>query len=130
MPLLRATKHILMRSLEHMCMCSLRFLKHSFYLVRDSEVKVPMAPELGLFLEECYYSSYNSKFGKLHEEVSLVDLTTDVRKFKHEVIYPHIASTEASELIFASWVQRINDEHFSHFALAREKENLSKAVPK
>ncbi|BBM99584.1 tRNA pseudouridine38-40 synthase [Marchantia polymorpha subsp. ruderalis] len=99
-------------------------------LRRDSEVKVPMAPELGLFLEECYYSSYNSKFGKLHEEVSLVDYTTDVRKFKHEVIYPHIASTEARDLVFASWVQRINDEHFPHFALAREKENLAKAAPK
>lgn len=41
-----------------------------------------MAPELGLFLDECYYDSYNTQFGKLHGEIHLSDFQSHVDAFK------------------------------------------------
>ncbi|KAL3682508.1 hypothetical protein R1sor_000530 [Riccia sorocarpa] len=91
-----------------------------FALRKDTKFNVPMAPELGLFLEECYYSSYNQKFKSSHEELSLNDWSDAVSKFKKSVIYPHIASTETRDKVFPMWLHGINDRHFPDFVAARE----------
>ncbi|KAL2611309.1 hypothetical protein R1flu_023001 [Riccia fluitans] len=91
-----------------------------FALRKDTKFNVPMAPELGLFLEECYYSSYNQKFKSSHEEVSLKDFVDVVREFKKRVIYPHIATTETRDEVFPLWLHGINDRHFPDFVAARE----------
>ena len=41
-----------------------------------------MAPELGLFLDECFFAAYNAQFGKLHEELALEPYADKVAAFK------------------------------------------------
>ncbi|KAG6543765.1 hypothetical protein Mapa_014796 [Marchantia paleacea] len=91
-----------------------------FALRKDTKLNVPMAPELGLFLEECYYSSYNNKFQSSHEELSLKDFKYAVNEFKKSVIYPHIAATEARESVFPLWLHGMNDRHYPDFVAARQ----------
>lgn len=91
-----------------------------FALRKDTKLNVPMAPELGLFLEECYYSSYNRKFQSSHEELSLKDFKDAVNEFKKSVIYPHIAATEARENVFPLWLHGMNDRHYPDFVAARQ----------
>jgi tRNA pseudouridine38-40 synthase len=83
-----------------------------------------MAPELGLFLEECYYTAYNRRFQATHEEMSLNCFATEVNEFKKEFIYPHIVTTEARHSTFAMWLHSLNDRHYPDFAAAREAERL------
>ena len=40
---------------------------------RDVNINVPTAPEVGLFLEECFFTSYNQKWNDTHEEISMKD---------------------------------------------------------
>jgi hypothetical protein len=41
-----------------------------------------MAPELGLFLDECYYSAYNKQWGDLHCALQQADFQQQVDEFK------------------------------------------------
>jgi tRNA pseudouridine38-40 synthase len=79
-----------------------------------------MAPELGLFLHECFYTAYNKKFSKSHEELSQKGYEEQILKFKHEVIYPHIAETEAKDGTMALWLHSLNDRHYPYFVTHRE----------
>ncbi|CAM6040648.1 unnamed protein product [Sphagnum compactum] len=54
-------------------------------LRRDTDVNVPMAPELGLFLDECFYTGYNKKFKNTHDEVSQKGFEKEIANFKREV---------------------------------------------
>jgi hypothetical protein len=38
---------------------------------RDAMFLVPVAPELGLFLEESIFGAYNKRFGYDHEELTM-----------------------------------------------------------
>ena len=96
-------------------------------MFRDTKINVPMAPELGLFLEECYYTAYNRRFQATHEEMSLNCFAAEVDEFKKEFIYPHIVSTEARDSTFAMWLHSLNDRHYPDFAAAREAEKLKKS---
>lgn len=42
-----------------------------FLNIRKVNITVPMAPEVGLYLDECIFSSYNRKFKQTHEELSM-----------------------------------------------------------
>ncbi|KAG0572919.1 hypothetical protein KC19_VG134300 [Ceratodon purpureus] len=95
-----------------------------FALRRDNDVNTPMAPELGLFLHECFYTAYNKKFSKSHEEVSQKGYEEHIQKFKHEVIYPHIAETEAKDGTMALWLHSLNDRHYPYFVTHREAARL------
>ncbi|KAG0577828.1 hypothetical protein KC19_5G184700 [Ceratodon purpureus] len=86
-----------------------------FALRRDNFVNIPMAPELGLLLHECFYTAYNKKFSKSHEELSQKGHEEHIQKFKHEVIYPHIAETEAKDGTMALWLHNLNDRHYPDF---------------
>ncbi|XP_002985091.2 tRNA pseudouridine synthase A [Selaginella moellendorffii] len=83
---------------------------------RDTKIGVPMAPELGLFLDECLYTAYNQRFAGSHEEVSLKSFEKEIAEFKTEVIYPHIASTEAKDGVFARWLHGLTKERYPDFA--------------
>nr|PNR52528.1 hypothetical protein PHYPA_008902 [Physcomitrium patens] len=91
-----------------------------FALRRDNDVNTPMAPELGLFLDEFFYTAYNKKFSNSHENLSQEGYEEQIKKFKHEVIYPHIAATEAKDGTMALWLHGLNDRHYPYFAIHRE----------
>lgn len=46
------------------------------------DLNTPMAPELGLFLDECYYSAYNKQWGDLHCALQQADFQQQVDEFK------------------------------------------------
>lgn len=47
-----------------------------------ADLNTPMAPELGLFLDECFFDAYNKQWGEMHSELKLSDYQADVDAFK------------------------------------------------
>ena len=45
-------------------------------------VNVPLAPELGLFLDKAFYDSYNKRWGEDREVLELDDYQEEIDKFK------------------------------------------------
>ncbi|KAH9534151.1 hypothetical protein CY35_18G091500 [Sphagnum magellanicum] len=89
-------------------------------LRRDTDVNVPMAPELGLFLDECFYTGYNKKFKNTHDEVSQKGFEKEIADFKREVIYSHIQLTEVKDGTMVMWLHSLNDRNYPDFVTARE----------
>ncbi|XP_060199888.1 uncharacterized protein LOC132628166 [Lycium barbarum] len=79
---------------------------------RDVNINVPMAPEVGLYLDECFFTSYNSKWKDTHEEVSLKDYYEVAEEFKMKYIYSHIASTEQKEGTIALFLHSLNYRNY------------------
>ncbi|KAJ0462845.1 putative tRNA pseudouridine(38-40) synthase [Helianthus annuus] len=78
----------------------------------DVKINVPTAPEVGLYLEECFFSSYNEICKATHEEVSMKDYAEEAEEFKLKHIYPHIASTEHKEGTVAVWLHSLNYRNY------------------
>ncbi|KAM0037350.1 putative mitochondrial tRNA pseudouridine(27/28) synthase [Helianthus debilis subsp. tardiflorus] len=78
----------------------------------DVKINVPTAPEVGLYLEECFFSSYNEICKDTHEEVSMKDYAEEAEEFKLKHIYPHIASTEHKEGTVAVWLHSLNYRNY------------------
>mmetsp|Transcript_2343 Transcript_2343/g.8201 ORF Transcript_2343/g.8201 Transcript_2343/m.8201 type:complete len:141 (+) Transcript_2343:462-884(+) len=64
-------------------------------LTQNRAVVVPTAPELGLFLVECLFHSYNKAYRE-HADLALSEFKDEVEAFKLEHIYPHMAYAETS----------------------------------
>ncbi|CAI5490272.1 unnamed protein product [Closterium sp. Naga37s-1] len=86
---------------------------------RDKRYNVPLAPELGLFLVECMFPAYNNKWAASHPAVTLEPFKEQAERFKEEVVYPHIVSTERKSHVFAAWLSNLNDRNYPDFVLAR-----------
>ncbi|GJP30558.1 hypothetical protein CLOM_g3810 [Closterium sp. NIES-68] len=86
---------------------------------RDKRYNVPLAPELGLFLVECMFPAYNNKWSGSHDPVTLEPYREQAEKFKEEVVYPHIVSTERKSHVFATWLSNLNDRNYPDFVIAR-----------
>lgn len=98
---------------------------------RDVNVNVPTAPELGLYLDECFFSSYNNKWKDSHEELSMKVYEDEAEEFKMKHIYSHIASTEYKEGVVGLWLHSLNHRNYADLRLVDdESENAtnSKAV--
>ncbi|CAL8468878.1 g8419 [Coccomyxa elongata] len=79
-------------------------------------VTTPMAPELGLFLDECVFESYNDRWGTDREAcVRLAAFQDQVDAFKRDRIYPHIASYDAKNGTNAAWLSCLTEDNF-HFS--------------
>ena len=78
-----------------------------FALKTKESCVTPMAPELGLFLCECIYHAYNTRYAESHEPLALDDYANDVEAFKKSHIYPHMASTEKEESTMEAWVRML-----------------------
>ncbi|KAG2311846.1 hypothetical protein Bca52824_023403 [Brassica carinata] len=62
---------------------------------KDVNITVPMAPEVGLYLDECFFTSYNNtKYEDNHEEVSMEAYKEEAETFKLKHIYTHIGSAD------------------------------------
>jgi uncharacterized membrane protein YgcG len=78
-----------------------------FALNTKEHCQTPMAPELGLFLCECIYHAYNTRFGETHEPLSLEKYADKVEAFKTTHIYPHMAETEKEERVMENWIRTL-----------------------
>lgn len=75
-------------------------------------INVPTAPEVGLYLDECFFTSYNQKWKDTHEELSMKDYEEEAEDFKMKHIYSHIASTEHREGVVALWLHSLNHRNY------------------
>ena len=82
---------------------------------RDYHINVPTAPEVGLYLDECLFTSYNNKWKDSHEEISMKDYAEEAEEFKLTYIYTHIAKTEHKEGSVAVWLHSLNHRNYPDF---------------
>ncbi|WOG99791.1 hypothetical protein DCAR_0519147 [Daucus carota subsp. sativus] len=87
-------------------------------LQKDVNITVPTAPEVGLFLDECFFTSYNKKWKEVHGELSMKDYEKEAEEFKMKHIYSHIALTERKDRVVGLWLQSLNHENYSELSVA------------
>lgn len=75
-------------------------------------VVVPMAPDLGLFLDECYYEAYSRQWGGLHGELSAEPYQEQIDEFKATQLYPKIAQRDDEEDVNRSWLKTVNEAYY------------------
>lgn len=75
----------------------------------QERIDVPIAPGLGLLLEQVHYDRYNQKYGGdgIHEAITWDHVNPDIEDFKHKFIYPHIVKTEIEEKSMSSWLDTL-----------------------
>uniref|UniRef100_A0A803LV62 Pseudouridine synthase I TruA alpha/beta domain-containing protein n=2 Tax=Chenopodium quinoa TaxID=63459 RepID=A0A803LV62_CHEQI len=82
---------------------------------QDFRINVPTAPEVGLYLDECFFTSYNNKWNHTHEEVSMKEYAEEAEEFKLKYIYSHVAQTELKEGSVAVWLHSLNHRNYPDF---------------
>ena len=97
-----------------------------FALNTKEHCQTPMAPELGLFLCECIYHAYNTRFGETHEPLSLEKYADKVEAFKTTHIYPHMAETEKEERVMENWIRELPVSQVRASAEAARKQDGGK----
>ncbi|KAI3431979.1 PseudoU_synth_1 domain-containing protein [Psidium guajava] len=93
-------------------------------LQKDVNINVPTAPEVGLYLDECFFTSYNNKWKDSHEELSMKAYEKEAEDFKMKYIYSHIAMTEHKEGIVALWLHSLNCRNYPDLR-AGDKQELT-----
>ncbi|XP_039137475.1 tRNA pseudouridine synthase A-like [Dioscorea cayenensis subsp. rotundata] len=78
-------------------------------------INVPTAPEVGLYLDECLFTSYNQKWKDSHEDMSMEAYAEQAEEFKIKHIFPHIASMELKEGAVALWLHSLNHRNYPDF---------------
>jgi len=70
---------------------------------------IPMAPGLGLLLEEVHYDRYNLKYGGdgIHEAIKWDENNDAINEFKQQFIYPVIVETEKKEMPMFEWLKTL-----------------------
>lgn len=71
------------------------------------KLDLPMAPGLGLVLEQVHYESYNVRYGSDHDKLEWDEVETIIQKFKEEHIYPTIVNTEIKENSMKTWLETL-----------------------
>jgi tRNA pseudouridine38-40 synthase len=71
-----------------------------------------MAPEVGLYLDECFFTSYNKRFKGSHEEVSMEEYKEVAEEFKWKYVYSHIGSAEEKDGAVAIWLHSLNQRNY------------------
>merc|ERR1711904_676590 len=74
---------------------------------------VPLAPELGLFLDETIFHAYNKRYADTHKPLDCSEFTDQVAKFKKGLPYPHIVKCEARDGPMRLFVRGLNEENYS-----------------
>ncbi|RCV07702.1 hypothetical protein SETIT_1G266700v2 [Setaria italica] len=82
---------------------------------KDVKLNVPTAPEVGLYLDECMFTSYNKKWKDSHEAVSMEPYCEEAEEFKVKYIFPHIAAMEHKEGAVALWLHSLNHRNYPDF---------------
>lgn len=95
----------------------------SHALKSSAPLLTPMAPDLGLFLDECYFDGYNKQWAELHERLCLDDFAEDVARFKKECIYPHIRLRDREDNVNAIWLSSVNELHYKFSTWGTKREH-------
>ncbi|XP_060851172.1 pseudouridylate synthase 1 homolog isoform X1 [Rhopalosiphum padi] len=76
---------------------------------QPDRLDLPIAPGLGLVLEEVHYDKYNGKFGNdgMHERLDFVELNDQVSEFRAKYILPTIIKVEKEESSMQLWLEQL-----------------------
>ncbi|XP_022185219.1 tRNA pseudouridine synthase A isoform X2 [Nilaparvata lugens] len=81
----------------------------------DAEkLDLPVAPGLGLVLEEPHYERYNARYGSdgIHEPLDWTPFKADFDKFKANYILPSIVATELQQRSMLEWLDTLSMHTF------------------
>lgn len=73
----------------------------------DRDYAVPMAPALGLLLDEAFFDGYNQRWASLHGPISLAPFREQAEALKRTGVYPHMASLERQGSVYALWARSL-----------------------
>lgn len=88
---------------------------------KEPRIDVPMAPGLGLVLDQVHYDRYNSRYGAdgFHENLVWDDFDAAVEEFRAKFIQPKIAESELAEAPMQTWLSTLErhsyDERMDRF---------------
>ncbi|XP_064946389.1 uncharacterized protein LOC135626519 isoform X2 [Musa acuminata AAA Group] len=99
-------------------------------LKKDVNINVPTAPEVGLYLDECLFTSYNQKWKDSHEVLTMEAYAEEAEEFKMKYIYPHIASMEHKEGAVALWLHSLNQRNYPDFCFMETSHECASATSK
>ncbi|KAK7790827.1 hypothetical protein R5R35_013310 [Gryllus longicercus] len=73
---------------------------------KHERLDIPVAPGLGLVLDEVHYDHYNTRYGKdgIHEPLDWTEVEEDVQHFREKYILPTIVETELKEQSMYNWL--------------------------
>ncbi|XP_050548971.1 pseudouridylate synthase 1 homolog [Daktulosphaira vitifoliae] len=76
---------------------------------QHDRLDLPIAPGLGLVLEEVHYDKYNEKFGSdgLHDRLDFIELIDEVQEFRTKHILPTIVKIEKEESSMILWLEQL-----------------------
>lgn len=80
---------------------------------------LPMAPGLGLVLDQVHYDRYNRRYGVdgLHQALEWDEQEAEINAFADKFIYPTIYSTEIKEKSMALWLETL---HYHSYTIRPE----------
>uniref|UniRef100_A0A8D9ES90 Pseudouridylate synthase 1 homolog n=1 Tax=Cacopsylla melanoneura TaxID=428564 RepID=A0A8D9ES90_9HEMI len=72
---------------------------------------LPIAPGLGLLLEQVHYDLYNERYGKdgMHETLHFHEIDDDVNAFREKFILPYIVKAEVMEKPMLEWLEHLSE---------------------
>ncbi|KAF9618366.1 hypothetical protein IFM89_001001 [Coptis chinensis] len=88
-------------------------------------INVSIAPEVGLYLEECFFTSYNQKWKDTHDEISMEAYVEQAEDFKMKQVYSHIASMEQKEGSVAVWLHSLNLRNYPDLRFVEDNETCT-----
>ncbi|XP_050725239.1 pseudouridylate synthase 1 homolog [Eriocheir sinensis] len=82
---------------------------------REPRLDVPIAPGLGLVLEEPHYDKYNKRYGDdgIHEPLTWEDERQKIEEFREKFIDSTIIETEIRDNPILHWLSTLSLHHFS-----------------
>lgn len=100
------------RKMVGLTLAILRGLTKSETLTRaftSERLDIPMAPGLGLVLDQVHYDRYNTRYGTdgMHEALDWINEEQEIQKFFDEHIFPTIVNTEMNEKSMVSWLETL-----------------------
>ncbi|OTF81015.1 tRNA pseudouridine synthase A, mitochondrial-like protein [Euroglyphus maynei] len=96
-------------------------IERSFLVDR---IDIPMAPALGLMLEEVHFEQYNKKYGGdgIHVPIVWDEFNDKIYELKNKFIYPEIFDTELKESSMIQWLSTLGIHTYD----VREHEKIVK----
>lgn len=88
---------------------------------KENRIDIPMAPGLGLVLDQAHYDGYNHRYGDdgLHELLIWDDCEPAIQEFRDKFIHPVIVETEIVDQPMIKWLETLPfhsyDERFGNF---------------
>lgn len=80
----------------------------------SQKLDIPIAPGLGLLLEEVHYDRYNARYGKdgIHKPLEWSAYEDKIEAFRQKFIIPMVVKTEKTEKSMITWLETLHLHSF------------------